>query len=199
MYENPLAQLIDALRVLPGIGPKTAQRMAFHLFQRNRAGAEKLLQALSLTLTNVTQCQRCNNFSTTELCDLCTSDTRLPQFLCVVETPTDLLMMEQTYAYQGHYFVLMGHLSPLDGIGPQDIHLQKLSERVQSGGIEEIILATNFTVEGDATAHVLATVLRPLGVRITRLARGVPVGGELEFIDSGTLAQALRERRQTIN
>ncbi|EQD36369.1 recombination mediator RecR [Ferrovum myxofaciens] len=196
---HPLSRLIDALRVLPGVGPRTAQRMAYQLLQRQRSGAEQLLAALVHTLDLVTQCSHCNNYSTTPICELCQDESRDPHLLCVVETPTDLLMMEQTLAYQGHYFVLMGHLSPLDGIGSQDIHLPRLVTRIQGSALEEVILATNLTAEGEATAHAIATLLRPLGLRLSRLARGVPVGGELEYIDSGTLAQALRERRQALN
>ncbi|WP_297461189.1 recombination mediator RecR [Ferrovum sp.] len=196
---HPLSRLIDALRVLPGVGPRTAQRMAYQLLQRQRSGAEQLLAALVHTLDRVTQCSHCNNYSTTPTCELCQDESRDPRLLCVVETPTDLLMMEQTLAYQGHYFVLMGHLSPLDGIGSQDIHLPRLVTRIQGSALEEVILATNLTAEGEATAHAIATLLHPLGLRLSRLARGVPVGGELEYIDSGTLAQALRERRQALN
>ncbi|WP_297480530.1 recombination mediator RecR [Ferrovum sp.] len=196
---HPLSRLIDALRVLPGVGPRTAQRMAYQLLQRQRSGAEQLLAALVHTLDRVIQCSHCNNYSTTPVCELCQDESRDPHLLCVVETPTDLLMMEQTLAYQGHYFVLMGHLSPLDGIGPQDIYLPRLVTRIQGSPLEEVILATNLTAEGEATAHAIATLLRPLGLRLSRLARGVPVGGELEYTDSGTLAQALRERRQALN
>ncbi len=197
--QQPLSALIDALRILPGIGPKTAQRMAFQLLQHQRHGAQRLLEALSLTLSKVGHCTRCNNFSTASICELCESTDRDPRLLCIVETPTDLIMMEQTGAYQGYYFVLMGHLSPLEGIGPQEINFPELVRRIDMGGIEEVILATNLTAEGDATADALAALLRHHPIHLSRLARGLPVGGELEYSDRGTLAQAFRERRQAIN
>ncbi|MDK2123715.1 recombination mediator RecR [Parachitinimonas caeni] len=190
-----LEALIQALRCLPGVGPKSAQRMAYHLLQRDQAGAGHLASALVDALTRIRHCNRCNTFTELEVCELCANPARDHRTLCVVETPADLLMMEQTLAYGGLYFVLMGRLSPLDGIGPREIHLDRLLNRAQDGMIEEVILATNFTVEGEATAHYIAESLRSLGIRSSRIARGLPVGGELENVDSGTLAQAMVERR----
>ncbi|MDE1942516.1 MAG: recombination mediator RecR [Betaproteobacteria bacterium] len=190
-----LDALIEALRCLPGVGPKSAQRMAFHLLQRDREGAGRLAETLSDALETIHHCVQCNNFSETEICDLCATGERDPRLLCVIETPADLLMMELTRAYQGLYFVLMGRLSPLEGIGPHEIGIQKLLERAGDGVTEEVILATNFTAEGEATAHAVGELLRQRGLKVTRIARGVPVGGELEYVDSGTLAQALLERR----
>ncbi|PHV12618.1 recombination mediator RecR [Chitinimonas sp. BJB300] len=192
---SPLSQLIDALRVLPGVGPKSAQRMAYHLLQRDQAGASQLAHALANALTSLRNCARCNTFTEHELCELCAAPGRDDQQLCVVEMPADLLRMEQTLAFKGRYFVLMGRLSPLDGVGPGDIHFEKLLARAQDGVVQEVILSTNFTVEGEATAHYLAELLRTQGLRVSRIARGLPVGGELEHVDSSTLAQALIERR----
>jgi recombination protein RecR len=190
-----LEDLIAALRCLPGVGPKSAQRMAYHLLQRDRAGALHLSRALELAASNVHHCSKCNNFSELEVCGLCASPKRDAGLLCVVEMPADLLMIEQAQCYRGLYFVLMGRLSPLDGIGAKELHLDRLVKRVQ-GQACEVILATNFTVEGDATAHYLATLLQSRDVKVTRIARGLPVGGELEQVDSGTLAQAVLERRE---
>jgi len=190
-----LEDLITALRCLPGVGPKSAQRMAYHLLQRDRAGAQHLAKMLELAASNIQHCSKCNNFSENEVCGLCLSPKRDNGLLCVVEMPADLLMMEQTQCYRGMYFVLMGRLSPLDGIGSKELHLDRLVKRVQEHPCE-VILATNFTVEGDATAHYLATLLQSLNVKVTRIARGLPIGGELEQVDSGTLAQALLERRE---
>jgi recombination protein RecR len=192
---SSLEELIEALRCLPGVGPKSAQRMAFHLLQRDHEGATRLGKALEQALALVRRCERCNNFSEEALCELCSSPRRDAGLLCVVESPADLLMMEQAQAYDGLYFVLMGRLSPLDGIGPKDIHLDRLVKRATDGKVREAILATNFTAEGEATAHYVGELLSTRGVRVTRIARGVPVGGELEHIDSGTLAQAVIERR----
>lgn len=190
-----LEELITALRCLPGVGPKSAQRMAYHLLQRDRAGALHLSRALELAASNVHHCSKCNNFSELEVCGLCASPKRDAGLLCVVEMPADLLMIEQAQCYRGLYFVLMGRLSPLDGIGAKELHLDRLVKRVK-GQACEVILATNFTVEGDATAHYLATLLQSRDVKVTRIARGLPVGGELEQVDSGTLAQAVLERRE---
>lgn len=190
-----LEELIAALRCLPGVGPKSAQRMAYHLLQRDRAGALRLAQSLDSAVSSIKHCSKCNNFSEQDVCTLCASPKRDADLLCVVEMPADLLMMEQTQCYRGMYFVLMGRLSPLDGIGVQELHFERLLMRIQEH-IREVILATNFTVEGDATAHYLATMLRAHGVRVSRIARGLPVGGELEQVDSGTLAQAVLERRE---
>lgn len=190
-----LERLVEALRVLPGVGPRSAQRMAYYLLQRDRAGAEQLARALTDALARVRHCALCNNYSEDEICALCRSPRRDHGLLCVVETPADLAMVEQTSAYAGMYFVLLGRLSPLDGIGPRDIGLEKLIARATAGEITEVILATNFTNEGEATAHYVAEMLRTRGVRVSRIARGVPLGGELEYVDAGTLSQALLDRR----
>lgn len=192
---SALDQLIEALRCLPGVGPKSAQRMAYHLLQRDRAGAQHLAFSLESALTRIHHCQKCNNFSESEVCDLCASGKRDAQQLCVVEMPTDLLMLEQTQTYSGMYFVLMGRLSPLDGIGPREIHLDRLLKRAQDGEVREVILATNYTVEGEATAHYVGELLKSRGLRVSRIARGLPMGGEIEHVDVGTLAQAMMERR----
>ncbi len=190
-----LDELAQALRCLPGVGPKAAQRMALHLLQHDRDGAQRLARALVDATRSIQHCERCNTFTEGTLCALCDSAKRDSSQLCVVETPADLLMVEQTRAYSGLYFVLMGRLSPLDGIGPREIRLERLLKRATDGVVREVILATNFTNEGEATAHYLGELLTARALRVTRLARGVPVGGELEYVDPGTLAQALRERR----
>lgn len=192
---SALEDLIQALRCLPGVGPKASQRMAYHLLQYDRAGAEKLGLALGRALQGVRRCTRCNSFTEGELCALCASPKRDQTLLCVVETPADLLMMEQTLAYGGLYFVLMGRLSPLDGIGPKEIGLDVLRKRALDGKVKEVIVATNFTNEGEATSHYIGEMLKKSDLKLTRIARGIPVGGELEYVDSGTLAQALVERR----
>jgi recombination protein RecR len=191
-----LELLVEALRVLPGVGPRSAQRMAYHLLQHDRQGGERLAHALAAALGNVRRCAKCNNFTEEELCALCRSPRRDSSLLCVVETPADLSMVEQTLSYSGMYFVLMGRLSPLDGIGPREIGLERLLERAAGGEVQEVILATNFTNEGEATAHYIAEMLRARGVRVSRIARGVPLGGELEYVDAGTISQALLERRE---
>jgi recombination protein RecR len=190
-----LERLIEALRVLPGVGPRSAQRMAYYLLQHDRAGAEALGGALGEALRTVRHCTRCNNFTEDEICALCRSPRRDASLLCVVETPADLSMVEQTLSYSGMYFVLMGRLSPLDGVGPRDIGLDRLLARAGDGVVQEVILATNFTNEGEATAHYIAEMLRTRGIRPTRIARGVPLGGELEYVDVGTISQALLDRR----
>lgn len=190
-----LEELILALRCLPNVGPKSAQRMAYHLLQRDRGGAMRLADALSQAANKMLHCQQCNNFSEQIICPLCAAADRDRSLLCVVEMPADLMMLEQTQCYHGQYFVLMGRLSPLDGMGSQTLHLEKLLQRVAQQPCE-VILATNFTVEGDATAHYLTTLLQSKGVKISRIARGLPVGGELEQVDAGTLAQAVLERRE---
>lgn len=190
-----LDRLIEALRVLPGVGPRSAQRMAYYLMQHDRAGAEALAQSLGEALRTVRHCSRCNSFTEEELCALCRSPRRDAALLCVVETPADLAMVEQTLSFSGMYFVLMGRLSPLDGIGPRDIGLDRLLARATDGVVQEVILATNFTNEGEATAHYIAEMLRARGVRASRIARGVPLGGELEYVDVGTISQALLDRR----
>ncbi|HSG77664.1 MAG TPA: recombination mediator RecR [Burkholderiales bacterium] len=190
-----LERLVEALRVLPGVGPRSAQRMAYYLLQRDRGGAEQLAHALSEALARVRHCALCNNYTEDEVCALCRSPRRDRTQLCVVETPADLAMVEQTSAYAGMYFVLMGRLSPLDGVGPRDIGLEKLLARATEGDVAEVVLATNFTNEGEATAHYVAELLRNRNVRVSRIARGVPLGGELEYVDAGTLSQALLDRR----
>lgn len=191
---SSLEELIEALRCLPGVGPKSAQRMAYHLLQRDQTGASRLAAALGNSLERIRHCQKCNSFTEHDICALCRSGKRDANLLCVVETPADLLMMEQAQCYRGLYFVLMGRLSPLDGIGPKDIHLDRLLQRASDGVVTEAILATNFTVEGEATSHYIAELLRARGIKTTRIARGLPAGGELEHVDSGTLAQAVIER-----
>jgi len=197
MMPSHLEELIAALRCLPGVGPKSAQRMAYHLLQRDRPGALRLAQSLEQAASNIQHCSKCNNFSELEVCELCASSKRDAEVLCVVEMPADLLMMEQTQCYRGMYFVLMGRLSPLDGIGAKELHFDRLLKRAREQ-VSEVILATNFTVEGDATAHYLTSLLRAQGIKVSRIARGLPVGGELEQVDSGTLAQAVLERREVM-
>jgi recombination protein RecR len=193
-YSPLLKQLIDALKCLPGVGQKSAQRMAFQLLQRNRAGARNLAERLSLAVENIGNCERCRMLTEEPVCGFCSSNRREDSVLCVVETPADLLAIEQAGIFRGRYFVLMGHLSPIDGIGPAELGLDLLDERLRVSEISELVLATGVTVEGDATAHLLAQMARRHGVRATRIAYGVPVGGELEFIDSGTLSRAFTGR-----
>ena len=187
--------LIQALRRLPGVGIKSASRMAFHLLQHDRPGAQALARALQEATENVRHCELCNTLTQADICATCLDARRDGTKLCVVETPADQSAVERTRAYQGLYFVLMGKLSPLDGIGPNDIGLKLLFDRVSDGLVQEVILATNFTAEGEATAHVIAQALKARDVKVTRLARGVPVGSELEYVDLGTIAQALVDRR----
>lgn len=194
-HSHAIEQLQEALRRLPGVGPKTAQRMAFHLLERDQDGARVIAEALQRALKTVIRCKRCNNFSEKELCDICASSRRDPRIICIVETPADLEAVEQTGAYQGMYFVLMGRLSPLDGIGPDDLGFERLKQLIDNENIEELIIATNLTTEGEATADYLHQLLADTETRITRLARGVPVGGELEYIDNSTLSQAFTDRR----
>ncbi len=194
--KNPAAleQLIESLRCLPGVGPKSAQRMAYHLLQRDRKGANGLALALSNALETVGHCQLCNNFSEAPVCAVCASEQREAKLLCVVEMPTDLMMLEQTKSYNGMYFVLMGRLSPLDGVGPKEIHLDKLLKRAQNGVVDEVILATNYTNEGEATAHYISELLKAKNIAVSRIARGLPMGGEIEYVDSGTLSHAIMGR-----
>ena len=192
---SALDELIDALRCLPSVGPRSAQRMAYHLLQHDQEGAQRLAAALGRALSRIRRCSRCNTFTEEELCGLCASSKRDARLLCVVEMPADLAVMEQTLAYKGLYFVLMGRLSPIDGVGPKDVGLDRLVARACDGVVKEVILATNFTNEGEATAHYIGEMLRSRGLEITRIARGIPVGGELEYVDAGTLAQAYYERR----
>ncbi|MBV8634606.1 MAG: recombination protein RecR [Burkholderiaceae bacterium] len=187
--------LSEALRRLPGVGPKSAQRMAFHLLQHDREGAAMLGRAVLQAVEKVRHCAMCNTFTENEICETCSDSERDPALLCVVETPGDQLMIEQTLTYKGLYFVLMGRLSPLDGVGPKDIHLEKLIARATDGVVQEVVLATNFTNEGEATAHYISETLKVRGLKVSRLARGVPVGGELEYVDAGTIARAMLDRR----
>jgi recombination protein RecR len=190
-----LSGLIDALRALPGVGPKTAQRMAFHLLQEDRPGAQSLADALGAALASVRRCERCRMLTEGELCSICASPQRDVALLCVVESAADVLAIEQSGSYRGRYFVLMGHLSPLDGIGPEQLGARELDALLAAGGVEELILATNSTVEGEATAHFLGELAQRRGVRASRIAHGVPMGGELEYVDGGTLAHALSGRQ----
>lgn len=192
---SPLDELIESLRALPGVGPKSAQRIAYQLLQRQRSAAARLAQALNEALLRLHHCQRCNNFSEEAICGRCSASGRDHSQLCVVEMPVDLNMLEQTQAYHGLYYVLMGRISPLDGVGPKELDFDRLIARACDGLVREVILATNFTHEGEATAHYLAEVLRARGLKVSRLARGVPVGGELEYSDAATVAQALIDRR----
>lgn len=192
---SALQALIQALRKLPGVGEKSASRMAFHLLQRDREGAQVLARALQQAVANVQHCSQCHTFTEAVVCPTCLDPTRDPTKLCVIETPADQSAIERTLAYKGLYFVLMGRLSPLDGLGPRDIGLHELLHRVTNGQVQEVILATNFTAEGEATAHVIQEALKARGLRVTRLARGVPVGSELEYVDLGTIAHALVDRR----
>lgn len=195
MSANALNALIEALRRLPGVGVKSASRMAFHLLQHDRQGAQLLAQALQHAATRVRHCSLCHTFTEDEVCATCRDAQRDRSKLCVVETPADQAAVERTAAFKGLYFVLMGKLSPLDGIGPKDIGLAKLFDRATDGAVQEVILATNFTAEGEATAHVIAQALKSRGLQVTRLARGVPAGSELEYVDLGTIAHALVDRR----
>ncbi len=189
--------LTEALRRLPGVGPKSAQRMAYHLMQHDREGAALIARAMSQAVERIQHCARCNTFTENDVCETCLNDSRDASLLCVVETPADQLMIEQTMTYKGLYFVLMGRLSPLDGIGPKDLHLEKLIARATDGVVTEVVLATNFTNEGEATAHYISETLKSRGLQVSRLARGVPVGGELEYVDAGTIARAMLDRRST--
>lgn len=197
---HALEALTEALRRLPGVGPKTAQRMAMHLLQHDRSGAQLLGQSLLHAVESIQHCGQCNTFSEAPICAVCASTARDRSQLCVVESPADLLAVEQSHAWRGLYFVLMGHLSPLDGVGPKEIHLDRLVARIANDEVKEVVIATNFTPEGEATAHAIESLLKSKGLdvdkKVSRLARGVPVGGELEYIDLGTIAQAVRDRRK---
>lgn len=195
MAEAALDDLIDALRRLPGVGLKSAQRMAFHLLQHDRDGARRLSQALASAVSRTHHCARCHTFTEAEVCATCLDPRRDARQLCVVETPADQAALERSGSYHGLYFVLMGRLSPLDGVGVNDIGAARLLERATDGVVEEVILATGFSAEGEATAHALGEALRARGLKVTRLARGVPVGSELEYVDLGTIAHALADRR----
>ena len=194
-HPSALQHLIESLRCLPGVGPKSAQRIAYHLLHRDRKGASSLAASLADALAVVKHCRRCNNFAEDDVCERCASPRRDRSLLCVVETPVDMNMVEQAHAFTGLYYVIMGRLSPLDGIGPAELMFDRLVARATDGVVKEVVLATNYTNEGEATAHYLGELIGSKGVAVSRIARGVPVGGELEYVDSGTLAQALRERR----
>jgi recombination protein RecR len=196
VYSPLLNQLIQALQCLPGVGVKSAQRMAFHLLDKDREGGDRLAGVLDRAIRTIRNCERCRMLTEEALCRFCSSDRRDSAQLCVVETPADLLAIEQSGAYRGRYFVLMGHLSPIDGIGPAELGLELLERRLAAEQIAEVVLATSVTVEGDATAHLVAALAHKHGLRASRIAYGVPVGGELEYIDGGTLARALTGRRR---
>jgi len=195
LYPPTLSRLIEALRCLPGVGPKSAQRMAFHLLERDRDGAREIAASVGQAIDKLGHCQRCRMFAEGELCPVCTSASRDRSLLCVVESPADVVAIEQSGSFRGCYFVLMGHLSPLDGVGPSEIGIESFEKLLGEGAVREVILATNPTVEGEATAHFLAEVTARIGVRASRIAHGVPVGGELEYVDGGTLAHALAGRQ----
>ncbi|MFZ5603067.1 MAG: recombination mediator RecR [Pseudomonadota bacterium] len=196
MSFSPLTQqLIEALTCLPGVGPKSAQRMALHLLDRDRQRASKLADVLSQAMIKIGRCQKCRNFTENPLCHICSQTSRDPSLLCVVETPADVIAIEQSGTYRGFYFLLLGHLSPIDGIGPDEIGIPLLDERLGRGEVKELIIATGTTVEGEATAHFISEMARIHGVKASRIAHGVPMGGELEYVDSNTLALALRGRR----
>lgn len=195
MFSPLIDELMSSLRCLPGVGPKSAQRMALYLLERDREGAGRLAQSLVNAVEHVTRCQRCRTLTEQKLCGICTNNRRLDSQLCVVETPADVLAIEQSGTYQGKYFVLLGHLSPIDGIGPEDIGIDQLINLLQQEPIAEVILATNPTVEGEATAFYISERAKNLNVTVSRIAHGVPLGGELEFIDGGTLSHAFASRR----
>jgi len=197
MSSSPsLAELVNALKCLPGVGQKSAQRMALHLIERDQTGAKRIADAMLTALEKVQHCKQCRNFSDTDLCDICDSQKRDAATLCIVETPADVLAIEASGAYQGLYYVLLGRLSPLDGIGPDQLGLDILEDHLNQGVIREIILATSATVEGDITAQCVADIARKFTIKTSRLARGIPLGGELEYVDSGTLSRALSGRQQ---
>tara|TARA_R110000823_G_scaffold130015_26_gene258168 strand:+ start:2645 stop:3244 length:600 start_codon:yes stop_codon:yes gene_type:complete len=194
-FSPSLQNLVEALRCLPGVGPKSAQRMSMHLLERDREGASQLATALQDAVERIGHCTQCRNFTELEICEICADTRREARLVCVVETPADVLAVEQSAGFRGLYFVLMGHLSPIDGIGPAEIGLDRFYQRVIDEGIEEVILATNPTVEGEATAYYLTQLLQPVGVTVSRIAHGIPLGGELEYVDGSTLAHALAGRR----
>ncbi|WP_459615153.1 recombination mediator RecR [Bordetella sp. 2513F-2] len=192
---EPLVSLIEALRRLPGVGVRSARRMAYHLLQHDLQGAEILGRALAGAVQNLRHCARCNGFTEAEICATCANPRRDPALLCVVETPADQNMIESSHGYRGLYYVLMGRVAPLEGVGPRELDFQRLLERAGDGVVQEVILATNFTAEGETTAHFLSEALAGRGLKVSRLARGVPAGSELEYVDAGTIAWALMERR----
>ncbi len=197
MPEQPLLnRLMEALRCLPGVGPKSAQRMAFYLLERNREGGRNLSRVMAEAMDNIGNCNRCRTLSEQEMCTICANNNRDDALLCVVETPAELMVIEQAIDYRGRYFVLGGHLSPLDGIGPGELGLDQLEQRLSEGSVSELILATNTTVEGEATAHYISEMAHSRGVRTTRIAHGVPLGGELEYVDGGTISHAFAGRQE---
>lgn len=195
MQSPLLAELVNTLKILPSVGPKSAQRMAYYLLERNPDGARQLAEVMTEALDKIGHCERCRDLTEDPICSLCNSPSRHTTEICVVESPSDVLAIEQSGIYRGLYFVLMGHLSPIDGIGPGEIGLPQLEQRLHIESVEELILATNPTVEGEATAHYIQQMAEPLGIKVTRLAQGIPLGGELEYIDSGTLGQAFAGRK----
>lgn len=195
MFGPIIDELIDSLRCLPGVGPKSAQRMALHLLEKNRDGAVRLSDAVADAAEHVGRCQLCRTLTETDICEVCNNPRRDSQQLCVVETPADLLAIEHSGTYKGRYFVLLGHLSPIDGIGPEAIGIEQLMSRLSEENINELILATNLTVEGEATAHYISERAKMLGVTVSRIAHGVPMGGELEYVDGGTLSHAFSSRK----
>ncbi len=197
MKQSPLLEsLIEALRCLPGVGRKSAQRMSYHLLERDRSGGRHLSRVLLEAMERIQHCQQCKNFTENELCTICSNPKRDAGLVCIVESPADVIAIESSGAFSGTYFVLMGHLSPLDGIGPDELGLDLLTERLKQGHVGEIIMATGSTIEGEATAHYIRDLVEPFGVPVTRIAQGVPMGGELEYLDSNTLARSITERRK---
>lgn len=196
MYSPLIAQLIESLRILPGVGPKSAQRMALHLLERNSAGALKLAETLTQAVNTVTRCNSCRTLTEEDVCALCQSSRRDKSILCIVEMPADVFALEQSGTYSGKYFVLMGRLSPLDGVGPSELGLDQLDRKLNDPDLKEVIVATNPTMEGEATAHYISEMAKSKHIKVTRIAHGVPLGGELEYIDGGTLAHALASRRE---
>ncbi|NLP32971.1 MAG: recombination protein RecR [Oligella ureolytica] len=194
-FADPLEELVDSLRQLPGVGERNARRMAYHLLQYDQQGGLRLAAALDNALNNLRHCQLCNSFTLDDICSTCRDESRDHSVLCVVETPVDQNMIESTRSYRGLYYVLMGKLQPIQGVGAGDLNLQRLIERTQHGQLKEVILATNYTTEGETTAHYLSQLLRPHDIKVTRIARGVPAGSELEYVDAGTIAWALMERK----
>jgi recombination protein RecR len=196
MSSSSLDEMISALKCLPGVGQKSAQRMALHLLERDQQGARRIAEAIAYALDTVRHCQKCRNFSDSDLCEICTDEAREQNTICIVETPADVLAVESSAAFRGRYFVLLGRLSPLDGYGPAQLGLDDLEQQLSEGSVNEIILATSATVEGDITAQYIADFATRLGITSSRLARGIPLGGELEFVDSGTLSRALSGRQK---
>jgi recombination protein RecR len=196
VYGTVIDQLIDALRCLPGVGAKSAQRMALQLLERDKVGASHLAETISLAVEKIGRCQRCRTLTEFPICDICANKARVSEQICVVENPADLYAIEQAGSYRGQYFVLLGHLSPIDGIGPEELGIDQLMDRLANETVTEVILATNLTVEGEATAHFIAEKAKVLGISVSRIAYGVPMGGELEYVDGGTLNLALQSRKE---